>query len=356
MKTGMEFNTASKMKLCVVTNYENKGLINETNIFTSIYKAIGITEADTFSFRDVNAQYTINKNYSHLIISFDYKVSSVGLYHEFLREVTIPKIFIIDTIPEVHRKLNLECLEKFAPSFSEGFVALSNDKQNTLYYKHSDAFVFFSKRDKELFEDYYKVPDGIKKVVIPPPLGSEKSLKVNLDNVTKGTNFTFNGVPSYANGIHISANTIWKNENLSLDYYGIHGRTDFLNQFLINNVTQTIPKFTFKARLRSENKYFKKYSAYLYTPVYDTFDYYTFKSLLNGLVPIIGRDSAALEYLKNYPYVISNQPEQIEYTLDIFHKTKLDILKRLLTDQESNLKELSNENIYSKYENLIREL
>lgn len=352
----MESNTKNKMKLCTVTNYQNNGLINETNIFTSIYNALGITEADTFNFRDVNAEYTINNNYSHLIICFNYKASSISLYQEFLKEVTIPKIFIVDTIPEVHRELNLECIKKYTPSGTEAFVALTKEKQNTLYSNYSDALVFFSKRDKELFGEYYKVPKGIKKVVIPPPLGAEEDIKVNIDNITKGNHFTYNGVPSYANGVHISGNTIWENKHLNLDFYGVHGRLDYINQYLINNITQNVSNFKFKARLRSDDNYFKKYNVYLHTPIYDTFDFYTFKCLLNGVVPVIGRNSAALEYLENYPYVVSNQSEQIKYTLDIFSKTKLDTLKRLLVKQEVNLKQLSNENILSKYEKLIREL
>lgn len=344
------------MKLAAVTNYTGKGLINELDIFKHLYKALNITKADTFNFRDVNAQYYINDNYSHLIICYDYKVSSAQLYEEFLKEVTIPKIFIVDTIPEKHRELNQEAILKYTPGFPEGFSALSKSKQNKLYNDHADALVFFNDNDKELFDNYYKVSDSILKQVIPPALGKEENIKVKLDGIKINNRIAYNGIPSYANGIDTVGNLIANVDDYTLDIFGTHGRLDFFNEFLINSITGNVPHINFRARLKNDNLIYSNYSTYLFLPTYDTFDFFTCKCLLNGVFPILGRNSNTLTYLKDYPFTILPQLDQFKYTAQLLKKSKSETLRNILKKQESNLKLLSNESILNQYTNLINKL
>lgn len=344
------------MKLAAVTNYTGKGLINELAIFKHLYNALNITKTDTFNFRDVNAQYYINDNYTHLIICYDYKVSSAQLYEEFLKEVTIPKIFIVDTIAEKHRELNQEAILKYTPGFPEGFSALSKSKQNKMYNDHADALVFFNDNDKELFNNYYKVSDNILQVTIPPALGKKEDLNVKLDGIKINNRIAYNGIPSYANGIDTAGNLIVNFNDYNLDIFGTHGRLDFFNEFLINNITVTVPHINFKARLKNDKLIYNNYSMYLFLPTYDTFDFFTYKCILNGVFPILSRNSNTLTYLKDYPFTILPQPEQFKYIVELIKKSKPETLKNILKKQENNLKLLSNENILNQYTNLINKL
>ena len=52
------------MKICVVTNYNNKGYINEKLIFDSLFKTLNILPQDIFDILDINSVYKINKNYT----------------------------------------------------------------------------------------------------------------------------------------------------------------------------------------------------------------------------------------------------------------------------------------------------
>lgn len=344
------------MKLAAVTNYTGKGLINELAIFEHLYKALNITEADTFNFRDTNAQYHINDTYTHLIICFDYKVSSAQLYQDFLKEVTVPKIFIVDTIAEKHRELNQKAILKYTPGFPEGFTALSKTKQNKLYNDYADALVFFNDNDKELFDNYYKVSDSVLKVTIPPALGKKENLNVKLDGIKTNNRIAYNGIPSYANGIDTVGNLIANVKDSNLDIFGTHGRLDYFNEFLINSITSNVPHIKFRARLKNDKLIYSNYSMYLFLPTYDTFDFFTYKCILNGVFPILSRNSNTLKHLKDYPFTILPQLDQFEYITQLLKKSKPETLRNILKKQESNLKLLSNENILSQYTNLINKL
>lgn len=344
------------MKLCTVSNYNDKGYVNEPLLFKELYESLNIKNHDTFTFRDFNAPYKINKEYTHLLVSFDYKASSIQLYLEFLKEVKIPKIFIVDTIPEEHRKLNREFILNYYPNVTEGFTALSKKYQNILYEDYTDALIFFNEKDKKLFKKHYTVSDDKPLVVIPPALGKAKDIKINLDNLKPNSNIVYNGVPSYFNGLHIAGHAILNSKNYNLDVYGTHGRADISNELLINDLLRGVPNIKFKARIRNFQDLYKKYHIYLHVPLYDTFDYSMFKSLLNGVVPLIGKNSSSLEYIKDYPFVTYNTVENIEYILNILSKSNKDTLEKVLINQEENLKELSNEATVKKYRKLIKSI
>tara|TARA_B110000483_G_scaffold235928_1_gene308234 strand:+ start:299 stop:1327 length:1029 start_codon:yes stop_codon:yes gene_type:complete len=342
------------MKLSTVSNYKDKGYINESSIFNELYSTLGITSVDTFEYREFNAPYLINSSYTHLIVAFDYKTTSLQLYTEFLKEITIPKVFIVDTIPEKHRELNKEFVDTFLPNFTEGYTGLTKQLQSIIYEDYGDAFVFFSEKDKSLFDKYYKVSKSKPRVVIPPPLGPEESIKANTVN-TSGP-LVYNGVPSYANGLVNVGDFLHRNNNLHMDMYGTHGRLDLNNEILVNDLLSNLDNFKFKARVRKDADIFNKYSVYLHLPKYDSFDYFCFKSLLNGSIPVVSKNSTFYEYLAEYPFVCTSDPANIDYTFDILAKTSIETLNQVIKTQVDKLKELSNENTLKKYVNLIENL
>ena len=344
------------MKLCAVSNYNGKGYINEPLILKELYNTLGIDIHDTYTFRDFNAPYIINKKYTHLIINYDYKASSIQMYLEFLKEIKIPKIFIIDTIPEEHRRLNREFLLKYYPQVSEGFTALSQKFQNILYEEYADALVFFNQRDKNLFSKYYTVSPNKPIAVIPPSIGKEKDIKVNIGNLKQNKNIVYNGIPSYSNGLHITGQALYNLQDFNLDVYGTHGRTDLNNQLLMNDLLRNLPNVKFKARVRRLQDLYENYHMYIHLPIYDSFDYCTFKSILNGVIPIIGKNSSSLEFLKDYPFTTSDRIENIEYTINILSRSNKTTLEQVLINQEANLKELNNEASVEKYKNLIKSI
>ena len=65
------------MKLCSISNYTHKGYINEFFIYNKLSSLLGIGIEDSFNFYNPNIAYTINKNYTHLLVYFDYKSTSI---------------------------------------------------------------------------------------------------------------------------------------------------------------------------------------------------------------------------------------------------------------------------------------
>jgi hypothetical protein len=342
------------MKLSTVSNYKDKGYINESAIFNELYSTLGITSRDTFDYREFNAPYLINNTYTHLIVAFDYKTTSIQLYTEFLKEITIPKVFIVDTIPEKHRELNKEYVDTYMPNFTEGYTGLTKQLQNIIYEDYADAFVFFSEKDKSLFNKYYSVSNEKPKVVIPPPLGPEESIKPNQVNIVGP--LVYNGVPSYANGLSNVGNFLYRNKNIHMDMYGTHGRTDLNNEILINDLLNNLGNFKFKARVRKDIDIFKNYSVYMHLPNYDSFDYFCFKSIINGTLPMVSKNSTFHEYLNEYPFTCTSDPANIDYTFNLLTQTSEETLNQIIKTQVKKLKELSNENTLKKYVNLMENL
>jgi len=130
------------MKLCAITNYANTGYVNEPLIFQKISSLLDIKEEDIFDFLDFNSAYNVNKNYTHALILFNYKSTSIQPYQEYLDEVEIPKIFIVDTICHKHEALNKEFVDNYLPNNPYSFTSLSKELQSVLYEKYADGLIF----------------------------------------------------------------------------------------------------------------------------------------------------------------------------------------------------------------------
>ena len=341
------------MKLCSVTNYNNKGYINELLICSKLSSTLGIQSKDSFAFKDLNSVYYINKNYTHLLIYFDYKVTSIQGYDEFLKDITIPKIFIVDTIPHKHEEINKYFVDTFLKNEIYSFTSLSQNLQETLYKKYADGIVLFSDLDKQLFNQFYNISDIVPKVVIPPPLGKEKDLKINFDNFSPNNLVGYNGVPSYTNGFQLIGKTLSQSPQYTLDVFGTHGRTDFNTEQLFNSLLSELPNLNFKGRLKNTEKFYKHYHTYINVALYDSFDYFTFKSLLNGMVPLLSKNTGTSSILKSYPFISTPNLDSVKYTLELISKTPIDYLKEILSNTLEDIKQLSDEKCLNKYQTFL---
>ena len=117
------------MKLCAITNYQNKGYINEIITFNKIINSLSIPHNDVYNFNSPNIIYEINKTYTHALIFLDYKISSIDLYNQFFKELKIPKIFIIDSIPQHNKELNDEFIN-IKDNHEIQLLTIINDKLN----------------------------------------------------------------------------------------------------------------------------------------------------------------------------------------------------------------------------------
>tara|TARA_R110000803_G_scaffold50772_1_gene105267 strand:+ start:245 stop:1279 length:1035 start_codon:yes stop_codon:yes gene_type:complete len=338
------------MKLCSVTNYNNKGYINELLICNKLSSTLGINNEDSFTFKDLNSVYHINKNYTHILIYFDYKVTSIQGYSEFLKDITIPKIFIVDTIPHKHKEINKYFVDTFLKNGVYSFTSLSQNLQETLYKKYADGIVLFSDLDKQLFNQFYNIPDIIPKVVIPPPLGKEKDLKINFDNFSPNNLVGYNGVPSYTNGFQLIGQTLSQSIQYNLDVFGTHGREDLNTEQLFNSLLSELPNLHFKGRLKNVENFYKYYHIYLNVSLYDSFDYFTYKSLLNGMVPLLGKNTGTSSFLKSYPFISTPDLDSVKYTLELISKTPPEYLKEILSNTLKDIKQLSDEECLNKYQ------
>jgi len=344
------------MKLCAITNYTNTGYINEPFIFQKIFSLLDIKEEDTFDFLDFNSAYNVNKNYTHALILFNYKSTSIQSYQEYLDEVEIPKIFIVDTICHKHEVLNKEFVDNYLPNNPYSFTSLSKELQSVLYEKYADGLIFFSDLDKQLFQEYY--PKAFNKAidVIPPPLGKKEEISINFNNLSPNTLIGFNGVPSYSNGFVFTGRTLNELKGLNFNLYGTHGREDINNELLVNTNLQSTPNINFRGRLKNYNNFFKLHHIYLNPAIYDSFDYFTFLSLLNGMVPIVGKNTGTSSYFKHYPFVAEASTQSIKYNIELVLNTSKDYLKDILFNTLGFLKELSDENIKEKYQTFLNKL
>ena len=343
------------MKLCIVTNYNYVGYINENLIIQNIASLLGIKKEDTFDFLDLNSSFTVNKNYTHALIILNYKATSIQPYTEYLQELTIPKIFVVDTIPEKHREVNKEFVDNFIENGVESFTCLSKNLQSVLYEKYADGIIVLSELDKKLFKTYYPKASNKPIEVIPPSLGQSKDLKIKFDNFKPNSLCAFNGEPSYANGILAAGETVHRNKQLTCHIYGVHGRSDLNDEFLVNGILNTSPNVKFKGRLKNFDNFFKLYHIYLNSSIYDSFNYFTFLSLLNGMVPIVGSNTGTSSYFKSYPFISESTPESVEYFTNLILNTSEEQLRVILFNCMPFLEELSNEVVEKKYQTFLNE-
>lgn len=342
------------MRLCLVTNYVNGKYVNESLILNKLINTLELSSKDIFNFNNLNDAYKINKEYTHSLVLLDYKIASLPLYKEFLEEINILKIFIIDTIPERQKELHELFCKKHLKEHINNFSSLSLQHQTQLYKEYADGFIFYNKHDKKLFKVYYKNILNKPITVIPPSLGKKENIKLNLNNLKPNKLISFNNSPSYANGLLRLAETLLQLPDYSLDIYGSHGRTDIVNELLTNDITQH-PNMSFRGKIKNFNKFFNLYHIYYNASLYDSFNYFTFLSIINGVVPIISQNSGTSFYFKNYPFIVTDDSNSLKYNLELISNTPIDYLKNILSTTIEGFKELNDKNIKNQYYNFLNE-
>ena len=342
------------MRLCLVTNYVNGKYVNESLILNKLINTLELSSKDIFNFNNLNTTYKLNKEYTHVLVLLDYKISSLSLYKEFLEEINIPRIFIVDTIVERQKELHEKFCNEHLKEYINNFLSLSLQHQTQLYKKYADGFIFYNEYDKRFFKMYYK--NILKKptTIIPPSLGKKKNIKLNLKNLKPNKLIGFNNSPSYSNGLFNLGRTLLQLPDYSLDIYGSHGRTDIVNEILTNDITQH-PNMSFRGKVKDPNKFFSLYHIYYNASLYDSFNYFTFLSIINGVVPVISQNSGTSFYFKNYPFIVTDDPNSLKYNLELINNTPIDYLKNILSTTIEGFKELNDKNIKNQYYNFLNE-
>jgi hypothetical protein len=125
---------------------------------------------------------------------------------------------------------------------------------------------------------------------------------------------------------------------------------------IANHLTSTSNRIKFKGRLKNDEKFFKDNYIYSNVSIYDTFDYYTFFSLLNGSVPIISNTSGTSSFFKSYPFIVNNSLDSMSNVLEVINTTSVDDIKDILNTALEGIKHLNNDNINQQYIKFINSL
>lgn len=343
------------MKVCIITNYKERGYVNETFIFNKLKETLNISSIDVFNTKEINKVYNINKQYTHSIIFLDYYGSSIKGYIDFLSEVKIPKIFIIDSVPEMDREFDAVFVKELLANGLSNLTILPKDSQNFLYNRFADGLIFLTHSDIGIFSKNYKLDNKIPYTVIPPSLGNKEDIKINFDNLIPNNNIGFNGVPSFKQGIYNIFSALILYPKYYLNIYGSQGRNDLSNQLLVNYVTDNSTCIKYKGKLKNREKFFQENHMFFNICLYDSFNYPTFDSLLNGMIPIISNTSGTSTYFSDYPFICEHTPESIINTLDKITQTSKEDLKNIMEVTVSKLTELNNNTLRERYVEFLKQ-
>lgn len=343
------------MKLCLVTNYLNKGYINEILIFNQLKTTLNLSPEDVISFHDENKVYNINKQYTHALILLDYNITSYKFILNFLKELNIPKIFIIDSIPEVHKHLNQEFVTSYSKIKDFVFSTLKTSEWLEIY-NLADGLVFYNSID---YHEFFKIHnlEKIPSAIIPPSLGKKEDIVFNSNNVIKNKNIGFNGDPSYPNGIFNYGFLYDKMPDYNFSIYGTHGKNHQKSESILNHVVDNCDNVRFYGKLKDTKSFYLRNFLYYDFVIYNSFSFSMYKSLINGVIPIIGRNTSSHLYLKDYPFIaeymntdsLYNQIQQIQ-------NTSVSELIPIMSNTVNNIKHLNDKNLKGLYYELAQSI
>jgi hypothetical protein len=340
------------MKLCIITNY-TRGYINDTQIFNKLLETLGLSSKDIFHIQDTNSVYSVNDKYTHSLILLDFKSTSMLPHKQYLSEITIPRVFIVDTLPKVHKDLDITFNKELRNSSISTLNCLPYTSQLFLYEQYADGLVFYSNIDRDNFSLLYPLKTQIPTVIIPPSLGDKKDIKINFTHFQPNNNIGFNGVPSFSNGIFNLLNALNSFPYHNVSLFGDHGRNDISNEILVNHATQSNPNIKFMGKLKDTTKFFKENHIYYNVSIYDSFNYFTFTSLLNGMVPILSKSTTTTEYFPSYPFITDFDEDSINNTLKLIKSTSIEDLKKILSNTVALMTPLNNQDLKIKYKNFL---
>jgi hypothetical protein len=340
------------MKLCLITNYVNKGYIEETLILNQLIDTLELLPEDVIEFKNENQVYSLNQYYTHALVLLNSEITSYQYIVNFLSELTIPKIFIVDTIPEVEKDLNTEFVKNFSIEKDYVYSTLKTNEWNELY-SLSDGFIFYNEKDKHLFNEKY-ISNKVVSCVIPPSLGKKEFVKLNEQNIIKTNNIGYNGTPSYSKGIfHLEFYSKYLN-NFNFSLYGSHGKNPVKNENIVNYLTEKYPNINFYGKLKDYNKFYLNNYIYYDCSLYNSFSYFMYLSLINGVVPIISKNTSSSEYLSDYPFSI--EYANIESFNNIFNQINnisVSELRSILFKTVEDISWINNSNCKNLYKEFI---
>lgn len=340
------------MKLCLITNYINKGYIEETLILNQLITTLELSPEDIVEFKDENKVYSLNSNYTHALVLLSSEITSYQYIKNFLSELNIPRIFIIDSIPEVEKDLNNEFVKNFSIEKDYVYSTLEVHEWNQLYAL-ADGFIFYNKKDLELFPEKY-TPNKVPAYIIPPSLGEEQDIKLKEQNIIKNNNIGYNGTPSYSKGIFNLEFYIKYLENFNFSLYGSHGKNAIKNENIVNHLTYTYSNINFYGKLKDYNKFYLNNFIYYDYPLYNSFSYFMYLSLINGVVPIISKNTSSTEYLTNYPFTAEYiNPESFNNIFNKINNTSVTELRSILSDAIKSISWMNNTNCRNLYKEFI---
>jgi len=344
------------MKVCIITNHLNNSYINDSLIHDRLITTLGLTPKDVFNLSNPNSAYQVNREYTHALILLDYRASSLHPQKTYLSEIKIPRVFIVDSVPQVHTELDNFFSNNILKTSSHLSI-LSKDQQFFLYNEYADALIFYNQEDIELFSSFYHLTKPTPVAVIPPSLGNEHDIKVNFNTFLPNKNIGFNGSPSFGNGMFNASTTLSHIPTYSLNIHGNHGRADIPNEILINYMTGLNPNVKYWGMLKNKLKFFQENHIYYGASQYDSFNYFTFISILNGMVPLLSSQSNTSEFFPDYPFIVDIHSEkQIPNMVLKISNTPEHQLKDILNAAANKLKHLNHQNSQEQYHNFLNSL
>lgn len=343
------------MKICLITNYTRE-YINDLQIFHKLLETLELSPKDVFNISSLNSVYNINSSYTHSLVLLDFKSTNISLHKQFLSEVNIPRVFIIDTIPKIQKDLDITFNKTLRNSNTSHLTSLPFSSQLFLYEQYADGLVFYSNIDQNLFGGIYPIKKLIPSYVIPPSLGSKEDIKIDFSYFSPNNNIGFNGSPSFSNGIYHLFNSLISPSKYNVNIFGSHGRNDIANEILMNHITETNSHIKFKGRLKNPTSFFKENHIYHNLSLYDSFNYFTFTSLLNGMVPILSYSSSTAEYLPSYPFTSNIDENSISNMLEKISSTPIKELKDILLTTVLSLNHLNNKDLKKEYYNFLNSI
>ena len=288
------------MKICLVTNYLNKGYTEEIEILNQLKTTLKLSPSDVVDFSNANKVYDINDDYTHVLILLDYHITSYKYILNFISELTLPKTFIIDSIPEVEEMLDKQFTDKHSAVRDYYFPTIKKESWSELYLL-ADNFIFYNDIDYLEFKRTYNI-ENIKKEIIPPSLGKKEDIVFNFKNVIKNKNIGYIGSPSYSKGIFHYGFLNNQNPDYRLSMYGSHGKNPLKNESIANHLLDNCKNVKFYGRLKDKNNFYLNNFIYYDFVLYSSFSYFMYKSLINGVIPIISKNTSSSQYLPNYPF------------------------------------------------------
>ena len=343
------------MKQCIITNHRG-GYINETIILKSLLRTLQLTKEDIFYISNENSVYEINETYTHALILLDYKITTIYHIKEYLKQLHLPKIFIADTVPEIHRQLDKEFCKLLLNLDRISLTSIPLEQFKFLYEEFADGIITYNRQDIDLLQSVYKFNRQIPVKIIPPSLGKEQDIKIDFTKLCPNKSIGFNGSPSYANGLFTLYQVLQHLSHYSFNIYGSHGRSDLSNQALTNFLTGENKLINFKGKLKNKTKFHQDNYIYYGNAKYNSFDYSIFTSILNGTIPIISIHTGAAEYLPDYPFTTDGTPQSLIKVINLIESLEDKQIREVMNKAVINLKYLNDNTLKGIYNNFLNQI